>query len=127
MDSLTTMRDSRPLRLKGTAWVRPDMHPLPGVMLPHTRREANAVGICCKDLAQQSCPTVGARHQELRILSRKLYLCLADSSARILPKRASSPTLASSNAREGLGSERTPTYMIPLSVRDDSRRTLVRV
>jgi len=125
MDSSTTMRDSRPLRLKETAWVRSDMHPLPRVMLPHTRREANAVGICGKDLAQQSCPMVGARHQELRILSRKLYLCLADSSARILPKRASSPTLASSNARERLGSERTPTYTIPLSVRDDSRRTLV--
>lgn len=70
MDSLTAMRDSRPLRLKRTAWVRSDMHPLPRVVLLQTRREANAVGLCGKDLAQRSCPTVGARHQELRILSR---------------------------------------------------------
>ena len=125
MDSLTTMRDSRPLRLKGTAWVRSDMHPLPKVMLPHRRREANAVGICGKDLAPQSCPKVGARHQELRFLARKLNSCLVDSSPRILPERASSPCVASSNARERLGSESVPTYMIPLSVRDDSRRTLV--
>ena len=91
MDSSTTMRDSRPLRLKGTAWVRSDMHPLPRVMLPHTRREANAVGICGKDLAQQSCPTVGARHQELRILSPETllvsrgFLCTDSSEARKLP------------------------------------------
>jgi hypothetical protein len=127
MDSLTTMRDSRPLRLKGTAWVRSDMHPLPGVMLPHTRREANAVGICGKDLAQQSCPTVGSRNPELRLLTRKLYWCLVDSSARILPERASSPSLASSNARGRWGSERTPTYIIPLSVRSNSCRAFVRV
>ena len=127
MDSSTTMRDSRPLRLKETAWVRSDMHPLIRVMLPHTRREANALGMCSKDLAPQSCPTVGSRHQEMRLLTRKLNSCLVDSSARILPKRASSPSLASSNARERLGSERAPTYMIPLSVRDDSYRALVHV